>query len=545
MILRISRFSSLPPIPKQSIRHTRDTTSPKRWERLSVLVFPRKEIAPFFRNFLAVVQRSLITLFCSSPLPPAYGGDTHIANRINLSIFFVALVAHRKRSDGMANSGAAPGSGATGPRGGSYQLTGAPRGSPIPPAALPPPNLPVAGTGGYSGYASHPPYPPQPPPASSNSQGAASSVGYHSSYSIPPSAHIPYPPYAHPPATSSPGFFAPPPPLQAYSTIPPGTSLQTSRVPLSARSFPTNSPTQSQSATTSPRPNTEPENYEIITPQQMAQIQNQIRRYKALAKKYNDMKASLQSSAPPPEAVPAPSNVQTTWQAHHLIAGLGSTVAQEGMIGLNVSDLGPQSKISPHVSPITLPQLLQLREKCFKDSVNSTDSATIKLLALQRSYRSNIIGQNVSLLKASLTQFPLPIPLKTPLTATGPPPTEIRLLPPDQFYRSKKNSKRDLKMTEKDLKRRNKTEKDEGRRFIYLSATLSLFSLHSKRNHAVFVRDVMSYREEFLRFHKGKYLECSKAARAVKQWIETMEVRKEKKDIKAGLKFSILSTNST
>jgi hypothetical protein len=63
------------------------------------------------------------------------------------------------------------------------------------------------------------------------------------------------------------------------------------------------------------------------------------------------------------------------------------------------------------------------------------------------------------------------------------------------------------------------------------SSTLSLFS---RRLHLAFTRGVMVYREEFMRFHKGKYLECIKAARAVKQWIETVELRKEKQDIRAG-----------
>ena len=37
-----------------------------------------------------------------------------------------------------------------------------------------------------------------------------------------------------------------------------------------------------------------------------------------------------------------------------------------------------------------------------------------------------------------------------------------------------------------------------------------------------------------MRFHKGKRVECAKAARSVKQWIESVELRREKKDIRAG-----------
>lgn len=38
-----------------------------------------------------------------------------------------------------------------------------------------------------------------------------------------------------------------------------------------------------------------------------------------------------------------------------------------------------------------------------------------------------------------------------------------------------------------------------------------------------------------MRFHKGKRAECAKAARAVKQWIESVELRREKKDLRAGI----------
>jgi hypothetical protein len=299
---------------------------------------------------------------------------------------------------------------------------------------------------------------------------------------------------------------------------------------------------QSQTSVTA----TESENPEIITPQQMALIQNQIRRYKALAKKYNDLKSALQSSPPP------------LWQPHSLVSGLGSTAAQEGMLGLNVCDIGPASKFVSQSTPlVSLPQMLQLREKCLKNSQNQDDSSEgaqnpmLKLLSLQHALRSKIIGQNFPLLKASLQPFPLPIPLRTQPSPSGaPPPTEIRLLPADQFYRSKK-SKRDVKGMDKDIKKR-RADRDEVRRSAKPSWTmitsclpspplLSLLPSSSRRVNVAFTRQLMVYREEFLRFHKGKYLECMKAARAVKQWIDNLELRKEKKDIKAG---SLLATAS-
>lgn len=327
-----------------------------------------------------------------------------------------------------------------------------PRSSSLPPAAIPPHSMP-------SGY------PPQPPPA--NSLGTVPlhpPVGYHPSYSIPPPSSLTtnslYHPstYAHP---SSAGLL----PTQSYPPMPAVSQLIPPITQPSKSSNVTIPPVETSQRGNTSRPNYEAENYELITPQQMAQIQNQIRRYKALAKKYNDLKASIQSGAPLTQlTAPITDNSQPIWQPHQLIAGLGSTAAQEGMIGVNVCDIGPQSRYSSKIAPISLPQMLQLREKCFKSSANSTDIAILKLLVLQRSCRSNIIGQNFSLLKGSLLQFPLPIPLKIAPTATGPPPTDIRLLPPDQFYRSKKNNKRDLKLLDKDLKKKNKSEKDEMRR---------------------------------------------------------------------------------
>jgi hypothetical protein len=199
----------------------------------------------------------------------------------------------------------------------------------------------------------------------------------------------------------------------------------------------------------------------MITPQQMAQIQNQIRKYKMLAKKLNDLKSALQT----PVTVPQ-------WQPRHLVSGLGSTAAQEGMLGLNVCDIGPSSKFHSRAGPIALPQMLQLREKCFKSAASAADQdhAMLKLLSLQRTFRANIISQNVPLIRAALQPYPLPIPLRTQPSPSGaPPPTEIRLLPADQFYRSKKHNKRDMKGMEKDLKKK-KAEKDEVRRSASLAS---------------------------------------------------------------------------
>lgn len=295
---------------------------------------------------------------------------------------------------------------------------------------------------------------------------------------------------ALPNASPFPHHLAPPPyPLQtqyhlqhpaaAPPSYPSPSSLPNSFTPLPP---PTPAPllsvdTQSQQSggheATNVSPPTEPEAPEIITPQQMAQIQNQIRRYKALAKKYTDLKSALQQS-------PAATS-QPLWQPHSLVSGLGSTAAQEGMLGLNVYDIGPASKfVSQSALPVTLPQMLQLRERCFRNSQSPPESAEtphpmLRLLSLQHSLRSKIIGQNFPLLKASLQPFPLPIPLRSQPSPSGaPPPTEIRLLPADQFYRSKK-SKRDVKGMEKDLKKR-RADRDEVRRST-LSTDIHVSSL--------------------------------------------------------------------
>lgn len=135
--------------------------------------------------------------------------------------------------------------------------------------------------------------------------------------------------------------------------------------------------------------------------------------------------------------------------------------------------------------------MLQLREKCLKNSIsleinnnsknnnkvennNNNVHPMLKLLSLQRNLRANIINQNISQIKSSLQPFPLPIVVKNNNTnnnnsnnsnnlQSNQTSTEVRLLPPDQFYRSKKHNKRDIKGMEKEMKKK-KAEKDEARR---------------------------------------------------------------------------------
>lgn len=138
--------------------------------------------------------------------------------------------------------------------------------------------------------------------------------------------------------------------------------------------------------------------------------------------------------------------------------------------------------------------MLQLREKCLKNTIISTNTATtssttqstpsipsiptapnnnnhpmLKLISLQRNLRANIINQNISQIKSSLQPYPIHASIKTSSTSSSsstnnaPNQTEVRLLPPDQFYRSKKHNKRDIKGMEKEMKKK-KAEKDEARR---------------------------------------------------------------------------------
>ena len=43
----------------------------------------------------------------------------------------------------------------------------------------------------------------------------------------------------------------------------------------------------------------------------------------------------------------------------------------------------------------------------------------------------------------------------------------------------------------------------------------------------------MAHREDFVRFHKNKRLECNRKARVIKQHVETMDAKKEKDEARA------------
>jgi hypothetical protein len=51
---------------------------------------------------------------------------------------------------------------------------------------------------------------------------------------------------------------------------------------------------------------------------------------------------------------------------------------------------------------------------------------------------------------------------------------------------------------------------------------------------AAFARAVVVHRDEFQRFHRHKRTVAGRTAKAVKTWLETMEVRKEKADNREG-----------
>ena len=87
----------------------------------------------------------------------------------------------------------------------------------------------------------------------------------------------------------------------------------------------------SSSSSVPPPPPSNNQINEVITSQQMSQIQFQIRKYKLLTKKYNDMKLLYSSSSSSLTSQPP----STTWQVSHILSGLGSSTGQEGMIGIN------------------------------------------------------------------------------------------------------------------------------------------------------------------------------------------------------------------
>lgn len=90
------------------------------------------------------------------------------------------------------------------------------------------------------------------------------------------------------------------------------------------------------------------------------------------------------------------------------------------------------------------------------------------------------------------------------------------LAPRKMFVRTKKQAKRDIRQFEKD-ERRKRTETQKQR---------------SQRSDE-YLKELLTHREDFFRFHKAKRIEAKKAATAVRVWFENSDVRREKSEQRA------------
>lgn len=99
--------------------------------------------------------------------------------------------------------------------------------------------------------------------------------------------------------------------------------------------------------------------------------------------------------------------------------------------------------------------------------------------------------------------------------ATGLAGVVAQLSPRKQFTRTRRQQKRDLKLFERDEKKRR----------------TDLQKLRTLREQE-YLKELLSHREDFFRFHKAKKADAKKAAFAVKAWQETSDSRKEKMELR-------------
>ena len=101
-------------------------------------------------------------------------------------------------------------------------------------------------------------------------------------------------------------------------------------------------------------------------------------------------------------------------------------------------------------------------------------------------------------------------------SATGQAGVVAQLVSPrSKFTRTRRQHKRDLKLFERDEKKRRS----------------DLQKLRTVREQE-YLKELLAHREDFFRFHKTKRVDAKKAAFAVKAWQETADSRKEKMELR-------------
>eukprot|EP01034_Spumella_vulgaris_P021763 gene21763-27819_t len=138
------------------------------------------------------------------------------------------------------------------------------------------------------------------------------------------------------------------------------------------------------------------------------------------------------------------------------------------------------------------------------------------VFSVQRGCRSELIDEHFEhILKVSSIA---PVSIHPPVSH-GQGNYLSELLPFRSFYRTKKQSRREMKVVEKE-ERRRKSEIDDRRR----------------RKSGDHFKAILLHRDEFFRFHKNKRSECSKTARLIKMWVENIDVKKEKDEARAEMR---------
>lgn len=229
-----------------------------------------------------------------------------------------------------------------------------------------------------------------------------------------------------------------------------------------------------------------------------------------------------------------------TWQCSHALLFTGPPRnPYEGMISLHPTNMGCFVKSATNPLILSQPFVSTLREKVYsrlchpeeelnKHTQHEKDqtieaptthmSEAHKLWLMQRADRSSLISHALNRRDTSpenaYSSSVVNINIHPP-SSFGNGSYVSELLPRKNFHRTKRYAKKDVRLLEREEKRK-KQEIDDKR----------------KKKMNEYIRVVMAHREEFLRFHKTKRQDCIKLARALKQRFDDIDVRKQREETK-------------
>ncbi|KAJ1441487.1 SNF2 family N-terminal domain-containing protein [Ochromonadaceae sp. CCMP2298] len=186
----------------------------------------------------------------------------------------------------------------------------------------------------------------------------------------------------------------------------------------------------------------------------------------------------------------------------------------------------PVAEVAPVAPPVSLlpPPLWAVQRRMRAQALQHvvTVSTEARAAAAGLSSAAAVIAQEDAKWYPSSqrpTQMVFPVPSFHPAVALGPSNYLAELLPYRNFYRTKKQMRKDVKAWEREERRRRLEVEDR-----------------RKRRSTEYHKTLMAHKDEFFRFHKNKKMECGKAARAVKAHVEAADVRKEKDGARAEIR---------